>query len=103
MNAVKVIPWAAPEAPTKASIRKLLEAEGLSYYAWGNDPLDTYSAHTHPFDKIIYVVSGSITFGLPADGRQLTLKPGDRLELPAGTSHNAVVSVEGVECFEAHL
>lgn len=49
MHAVKVIPWAFPEAPTKIAIRKLLNGEGLTCYAWGNDPLDTYSAHARPY------------------------------------------------------
>lgn len=102
MNGVRVIPWAASEPPTKIAIRKLLDDEGLTYYAWGNDPLDTYSAHTHPYNKVIYVTQGSLTFHLPQTGQSLTLKAGDRLELPAGASHSAVVGVEGVECLEAH-
>ena len=35
-------------------------------------------------------------------GTALDLAPGDRLELPAGTSHDAVVGPSGVECLEAH-
>jgi len=102
MNEVRIIPWSSPEPPTKNAIRSLLDGEGLTYYAWGNDPLDTYSAHTHPYHKVIYVTQGSITFHLPQTGQSLTLKPGDRLELPAGTLHSAAVGVEGVECLEAH-
>jgi quercetin dioxygenase-like cupin family protein len=79
----------------------MLDAEGLSYYAWGNGPGDTYPAHTHAYDKVIYVVRGSITFGLPQTGQQLTLHAGDRLDLPAGVAHDAVVGAEGV-AWEAH-
>jgi hypothetical protein len=79
----------------------MLEAEGLIFYAWWNNPLDTYSAHSHPFNKVIYVTEGSITFGLPRQGLSFTLNAGDRLDLPAGTVHDAVVSIEGVTCFEA--
>ncbi len=102
MNAVQVIPWAASEKPTEAAIRSLLDAEGLTYYRWGNAPGDTYAAHTHAYHKVIYVVTGAITFGLPADGRQLHLSAGDRLELPAGTLHAAQVGAQGVSCLEAH-
>jgi quercetin dioxygenase-like cupin family protein len=80
----------------------MLEAEELSYYAWGNGPGDTYPAHTHAYDKVIYVVRGSITFGLPQTGQQLTLRAGDRLDLPAGVVHDAAVGAEGVACLEAH-
>jgi quercetin dioxygenase-like cupin family protein len=80
----------------------MLADENLRPYRWSNGPHDVYSAHTHPFDKVIYVVSGSITFGLPEGGRQLVLQQGDRLDLPRGTVHEAVVGPNGVICLEAH-
>ncbi len=76
MRAVRVLPWNAPEPPEKNAIRKLLDGEGLTYYAWGNAPLETYAAHTHPYHKVIYVTQGSITFHLPHTGQSLTLRPG---------------------------
>jgi quercetin dioxygenase-like cupin family protein len=81
---------------------QLCADEGLSPYQWSNGPHDRYSAHTHAYDKVIYVLRGSITFGLPELGQQLTLKAGDRLDLPAGTVHDAVVGAQGVVCLEAH-
>jgi quercetin dioxygenase-like cupin family protein len=59
-----------------------------------------YGSHAHSYDKVIYVVRGSITFGLPH--KKVTLQGGDRLELPQGTLHDAVVGPEGVVCLEAH-
>lgn len=76
--------------------------EGLTPYAWSNRPHDIYAAHTHSYNKVIYVAQGSITFGLPELGKQVTLKPGDRLDLPAGTLHDAHVGAQGVVCLEAH-
>ncbi len=76
--------------------------EGLDPYTWSNGPFDVYSAHSHGFDKVIYVVQGSITFGLPELGQSLTLNAGDRLDLPAGVVHNAKVGAEGVVCLEGH-
>jgi quercetin dioxygenase-like cupin family protein len=76
--------------------------EGLSPYSWSNGPNDIYSAHTHSYDKVIYVVQGTITFGLPTLGKQFTLKAGDRLDLPAGTVHDATVGSQGVTCLEGH-
>jgi hypothetical protein len=32
----------------------------------------------------------------------VTLNAGDRLELPAGTLHDAIVGPRGVVCLEAH-
>jgi len=102
MNTPLVTPWADQPSPTESTLMRLCAEQGLSPYAWSNGPHDTYSAHSHSYDKVIYVVRGSITFGLPELGQQLTLKTGDRLDLPAGTVHNAVVGAQGVTCLEAH-
>jgi quercetin dioxygenase-like cupin family protein len=83
-------------------LRQLCAGEGLHPHSWSNGPHDTYAAHTHSYDKVIYVVKGTITFGLPELGQQHTLKAGDRLDLPAGTVHDAVVGAAGVACLEAH-
>ena len=91
------------ENPTEKELAQLLHDEGVSYYAWSNHPNDLYSAHLHTYDKIIYVVRGSITFILPDKNEKHTLHAGDRLELPANTVHSAVVSSHGVKCLEAHV
>ena len=80
-----------------------LEAEGLVASSWSNGPGDRYGAHEHDYDKVIVVERGSISFGLPAEGRSVALENGDRLELPAGTRHDAIVGPSGVWCLEAHL
>ena len=89
-----------------------LRAEGLAAARWSNGPGERYAAHSHGYDKVIVVAAGSITFGMaggagaaaPDSGAgALTLATGDRLELPAGTAHDAIVSERGVTCLEAHL
>jgi quercetin dioxygenase-like cupin family protein len=80
-----------------------LRAEGLEASPWSNAAGDRYAAHEHGYDKVIAVAAGSIAFGLPALARTIELTAGDRLELPAGTRHDAVVGPAGVTCLEAHL
>lgn len=80
-----------------------LRAEGLDPAPWSNGPGDRYGAHAHGYDKVIAVESGSITFGLPATGEAIELSAGDRLDLPAGTRHEAAVGPIGVTCVEARL
>ena len=80
-----------------------LRAEGLRPAGWSNGPNDRYGAHDHDYDKVIVVASGSILFGLPDRSEIVELRVGDRLDLPAGTSHDAVVGQDGVRCLEAHL
>ena len=102
MNEPQVTPWTDPAVPTQSALWQLMTDEGLSPYSWSNGPFDVYSAHSHSYNKVIYVVQGSITFGLPELGKQLTLKTGDRLDLPAGVVHDAQVGAQGVVCLEAH-
>ncbi len=80
-----------------------LREEGLDPTAWSSGPGDRYAAHEHGYDKVIVVGRGSIQFGLPGSGDSFDLDPGDRLELPAGTAHDATVGAAGVTCLEAHL
>ena len=52
--------------------------------------------------KVIYVIGGSITFGLPQTGNRVALQAGDRLDLPAGVVHHAIVGEQGVLCLQTH-
>lgn len=99
---VTVQPWPYDEAPTEAVIRQLMNEEELQPYRWSNGAGDVYPAHTHSYHKVIYVVQGSITFGLPARGKKVNLNTGDRMDLPAGIMHDAIVGPEGVVCLEGH-
>lgn len=86
-----------------ADLRARLDAEGLDPGAWFNGPGDRYAAHDHRYDKVIVVAAGSIRFGLTATRASIDLEEGDRLELPVGVAHDAVVGARGVTCLEAHL
>ena len=100
---LKIIRWEKDEAPTEEAIAQLLRDEGLSHYPWSSSPKDLYAPHLHTYDKVLYVVRGSITFILPDESETLTLHAGDRLELSANTIHSAVVGSQGMTCFEAHI
>jgi gentisate 1,2-dioxygenase len=98
----EIIRWSDETLPDEALLRSILADEDLHPYVWSNGPGDIYSAHRHTYHKVIYVVRGSITFGLPDSGDKFTLNSGDRLELPPGVRHDAVVGTQGVACLEAH-
>jgi quercetin dioxygenase-like cupin family protein len=99
---IQVERWSENQPATEEVLRDLFDAEGLHPYRWSNAPGDVYAAHAHGYHKVIYVVRGSIAFGLPGQGEKITLHPGDRLDLPPGVVHDAVVGPEGVACLEAH-
>lgn len=73
--------------------------ENLWPHEWGNAPNDTYGWHTHDYHKVLYCVSGGITFHT-AEG-DFPLAPGDRLDVEPGTPHAATVGPEGVRCLES--
>jgi quercetin dioxygenase-like cupin family protein len=77
-----------------------LRGEAASCYSWSNGPNDLYAPHSHPYEKVLYCVDGSITFVLEKEGRRLELKPGERMVLPAGTVHSAIVGPRGCTCIE---
>jgi quercetin dioxygenase-like cupin family protein len=88
---VRVQPWTDERPPTEETILGVMAREGLRPYRWANGPGDVYGAHSHPYHKVILVVSGSITFGFPEAGTTTTLAAGDRLELSPGVAPDAGV------------
>jgi len=77
-----------------------LRAEATGCYSWSNGPGDRYAPHSHGYEKVLYCVEGSIRFQLENEGRMLELQAGDRMILPPGTVHSAVVGIHGCTCIE---
>ena len=87
-------------APT--TVERQLRTEARDVYGWSNGPHDRYATNEHPLVKLLYCTRGSIDFILE-DGRTLSLRAGDRLVLPSGTRHSAVVGGEGCACVEGKI
>ena len=77
-----------------------LRGEATGCYSWSNGPGDRYAAHSHAYEKVLYCVDGSITFVLQPGGERIELSAGDRMVLPVGTVHGAVVGPSGCTCIE---
>lgn len=89
----------AGDPPAAGEIERRLRADAHGVHAWSNGPGDRYGEHEHPYRKVLYCLRGSIDFVL-ADGRRIAMRPGDRLVIPPGTRHAAVVGPEGCACVE---
>jgi quercetin dioxygenase-like cupin family protein len=87
----------------RPNLEARLKEQGLEAAVWSNLPGERYEKHAHDYDKIVVVAEGSITFGMPGYGVGFMLSPGERLDLPAETVHDAVVGPKGVTCLEAHV
>lgn len=91
-------PWEGGAPATAAVVEAAFAEEGLTPSRWSNGPGDRYGEHSHGYHKVLYCVDGSITFYVA--GEPVELNPGDRLDIPPGTRHSAVVGDEGVVCME---
>jgi quercetin dioxygenase-like cupin family protein len=94
--------WKHHELPTVKKLAGLLRTEGLRPESWQSSPGDTFASHEHEYHKVLYCVEGSITFVMGHTDEHLELHAGDRLDLPAGWPHSALVGPEGVQCLEGH-
>ena len=101
MPRATVTHWTDSVPPTREAIQAIFRQERLAPGWWPNGPGDRYAAHSHTYHKVLYCAQGSIRFTLEATGETIDLAPGDRLDLPPGTSHSAVVGPQGVTCVEA--
>lgn len=71
-----------------------LEKEGFdTVYEWQDAPGTVHAEHAHGGRHAIMVTDGSITFEM--GGQTKVLSPGQRLNIPAGEKHTAVVGEGG--------
>jgi len=95
-----VVRWNKPKKPTLEELKHKLAAEGLESELYSDMPGTKYGRHKHPFDDFIVIVAGKMK--LITDAGEWTMKPGDRLDLPAKTAHAAeVVGREEVKYLSA--
>ena len=59
--------------PGSDELMTRLRSEASGCYSWSNGPGDRYAPHSHPYEKVLYCVDGSITFVLELDGKELVL------------------------------
>ena len=87
--------WNKETLPSLEALRSALTGEGLNVSEW-TDPAGTvYPVHSHDYAEVRVIVRGSMRVGLPETGEELTLGPGDRLDLPANAPHWTDVSEHG--------
>jgi quercetin dioxygenase-like cupin family protein len=96
---VSVTRWPHREQLSAEALQRILLNQGLSPSWWSNGPGDRYAEHSHSYHKVLYCLSGSIRF--ICAGEAIDLSPGDRMEIPPGRAHSAVVGPHGVRCVEA--
>lgn len=95
-------PFEGIDPPGEDEIRATMQAEGLTPERWDAPNGYRFAVHEHDYHKVVYCVEGGIWFTFPDDPDNVVdMEPGDRLDLPAGIRHGALVSMDGVVCLEA--
>jgi mannose-6-phosphate isomerase-like protein (cupin superfamily) len=100
-SAVRVTRWTGGQHPTMSIISRNMQKEGLRPYQWDNMPNHRYAVRSHGYSKVMYVVEGILEITLPDSNQRVRLRAGDRVEIPAGVRHGAIVGSTGVKCVEA--
>lgn len=100
-SGVEVLRWPHPRPLPEEEIVRFFAARGMEQARWSNGAGEVYAVHSHSYRKILFCLSGEITFHLPQTNENIALGPGDRLIIPAGVHHSATVGPEGVACIEA--
>ena len=95
-----VVRWTKSKKPELKELKEMLAKEGLESELYSDPPGMKYGRHKHDFDDFIVIVTGKMM--LSTDIAEWTLKPGDRLDLPANTFHRAeMVGKEEVKYLSA--
>ena len=82
--------WNSADGPlSEAALRAKLEAMGYRVARYRYEPGTVFPDHKHDVDKIDAVLSGR--FRLVVRGHMKVLGPGEWIEIPRGTVHNAAV------------
>lgn len=100
---VRITRWHGSQHPTLSLITREMKKEGLRPYLWSNAPNHRYGVRSHGYDKVLYVIEGTVEIMLPDVNQRMSLRAGDRIEIPAGVRHGTHVGATGASCVEAAL
>ncbi|MBZ0302258.1 MAG: cupin [Anaerolineae bacterium] len=102
-DAVHVRRWSGGQHPTLSVLTRQMKDEGLRPYMWMNMPNHRYAVRSHGYDKVLYVVEGTLEVVFPDSNQRVMLRSGDRTDIPAGVRHGTIVGKSGAKCLEASI
>lgn len=94
--------WSGGAALTETAIRNLMRDEGLKPYLQFTIGRTRHSAHFST-TQVIWMISGAMVLHWPDNQEPITLRPGDRLDLPPGQLYHFDVEDTGVVYLQAKL
>lgn len=97
---VRITRWYGGQHPTLDNITRQMKDEGLRPYVWSNTANFRYPVRSHGYDKTLYCLQGVLELTFPALKQRVTLRPGDRVDVPRGTHYSAIIGPTGAQCIE---
>lgn len=91
--------WSRHYESAEEELQALLRSKRITAERWTADAGQQFAPHRHPRDKQLWCAEGSIIFNVA--GNDISLQPGDALDLPADTLHSAVAGLTGAVCYES--
>jgi quercetin dioxygenase-like cupin family protein len=94
---VDVVRMMDPGTASLQSLQTMMEKSGCACEVVTDPPGTRYGMHKHYFDDFVVIVSGTMRLG--TESHTWELKPGDRIDIPANTSHWAEVTGKKPVCY----
>lgn len=101
VKAIAITRWQESQHPSMSKIIRKMKAEGLRPYMWKNAANHRYAVRSHNYDKVLYVIDGTVEITLPDHNQRVQLRRGDRIDIPASVRHGTIVGRSGAKCVEA--
>lgn len=98
---VRITRWTGALHPSLTNVTRKMQEEGLRPYMWTNMPNHRYAVRSHGFDKVLYVIEGTLELILPDSNERIKLRAGDRADIAAYVRHGTNVGLSGAKCVEA--
>lgn len=91
--------WSKVYESAEEELHALLSRKNIDAVRWEADPATIFEPHVHSYNKRLWCVEGSIIFSVYA--QTFSLQPGDALDVPANTMHEATAGLSGCVCYES--
>lgn len=93
--------WSKVYESAEEELLAIMRTKNIEFERWIGEPAEVYEPHVHAYDKTLWCAEGSIIFEV--DGQHVSMQPGDTLDMPANTMHEAVAGIGGCVCYESRF
>ena len=89
--------WSKHYESAEEELLEILKSKHIDAERWQAAEYKEFPALQYLYDQHIWCAEGSITFKI--DRKEVSLQTGDTLDLPAGTTYEALAGFSGCVCY----